>query len=196
MYGGAAGGFRGQNFRITQGSLTGRTFPGEDGDLIHSVEACLHGNRRGSAAGAENRDLLSDDVHVVVTTGLHIPFSVGAGSDQPAVFDKDGVDCAAHLPRGKNFIHKTQHLRFVGHGDVKATGTQRPQAVYRLFQGFLSQFKSQIDVIQSQCFECGIVHHGRFAVPDGIGEKTDQTGVSCDSLCHGYLLLCLCNLTI
>ena len=156
----------------------------EDGDRLHAIQCRLDAECGRRAAGTEHGHLLANDIDTRFAKGAHIAGAVGDMPGQDAVVIDHGIHRPDQLRRRRQLIEILANLGFVRHRDVKAAQLQSPEALDNVFQLLITDFKSQVDVVQPEMGESLVVHGGRHAVANRGGYQTNQLSVSSNTFCH------------
>ena len=133
----------------------------EDGHLGYAVQSSLDLDGSTGTACADDRDLLADDVDVIVLQGLHVTDTVSAVAFQDTVLVDNGVDCADKFCGGRQLVEVLSYNSLVGHGNVGADQLQSADTLDGIFQRTVVYFKCKICIVQAQICKCLIVHCGR-----------------------------------
>ena len=132
----------------------------KDGDCLHAIQRRLDAEGGRRAAGAEHGHLLADDIDTRFAKGAHIAGAVGDMPGQYAIVVDHGVDRPDQLRRRRQLIEILANFGFVRHRDIKAAQLHCPKALHNVLQLLITDFKSQINIVQPEIGESLVMHGG------------------------------------
>jgi len=148
----------------------------EHGDAGRAVERRLREGRRAGAPRADDDHARARDLEALLGDRAQQPRPVRVVADEPASGAFDGVDRAHELGRGRQGVEVVDDGGLARHSHVQPRVPQRAGARHRLADAVRLHVVAQVDVVEAELGEGGVVDGWGQGVPDRRAEEGEDPG--------------------